>query len=99
MGIITATDHDVIEERSPASWQKPALAALWAVLLMFAGWMWVTNQAAQTEMRSDIQAIRQDRATDLQRTAILEEAVRNQRESLQRIEAGVDELRRERGRR
>jgi hypothetical protein len=71
------------------SWQKPAIAALWAVLVLFAGWMWTTNAEAQRDAALRLQSSQE-------RIATLEEAVRGLTHSLDRIEAGVNELRRER---
>jgi hypothetical protein len=65
-------------------WQKPAVAGLWAVVLLFAGWMWTTNASAIKDAadRNDQLAaiVRQSQ----ERIATLEEAARNTRETLKR---------------
>lgn len=71
-----------------SGWQKTAIAALWAVLLLFATWVYSDAQAARADMAKTIQA-------SVERIATLEEAVRGLNRSLDRIEAGVNELRRE----
>lgn len=68
-------------------WKTAALGALWAVLMAVVGWN-ATNAANANAQLSKMVA------DDQQRIAILEEAQRNMRESLKRIEDGVDELRR-----
>jgi hypothetical protein len=70
-------------------WQKPAIAGLWAVLLLFAGWIWTMNAQAQRDASEKLQSSQE-------RIATLEEAVRGLTHSLDRIEAGVNELRRDR---
>lgn len=70
-------------------WQKAAIVALWAVLLMLVGWIYSDAAQARAEQTKTIQALSE-------RVATQEEATRNVRESLARIETGVNELRRER---
>lgn len=78
-------------ENGRNAWQKPVIAALWGLVLLFAGWSW--SDAKDTRERLALQ-----QQTSLERIATLEEAARNTRDALQRIEAGVNELRRERNR-
>lgn len=68
-------------------WQRPAIAGLWAILLILVGWIYSDAATARAEQGKAIQALSE-------RVAIQEEATRNIRESLLRIETGVNELRR-----
>jgi hypothetical protein len=78
------------------SWQKPAVAGLWAVVILFAGWMWNANAAALKDM-SDRQLQTEEVVhQNQQRIATLEEAIRGLTRALDRIENGVNDLRRER---
>ena len=77
------------QNSSDDGWQKFVIAALGAIVLLVAGWVW-----------SDAQDVKKETATTIrqfgERLATQEEAMRGVRESLIRIEAGVNELRRER---
>jgi type VI protein secretion system component VasK len=91
----------VVTTNGNASWQKPAIAGLWALVILFAGWMWNMNEASQkaAEAAQKAAAAKTDAAIETvhqtqERIATLEEAVRGLTRSLDRIEAGVDELRR-----
>jgi hypothetical protein len=79
------------EPRNGNGWQKTALAALWAVSFALAAWTWQTTADAQRDTATKLQASQE-------RIATLEEAVRGLTRSLDRIEAGVNELRRDRPR-
>lgn len=74
-------------------WQKTAIAGLWAVVLLFAGWMWQANASAlkdATDRQAATEAIvRQSQ----ERIATLEEAIRGLQRTMGRIEDGVDDLR------
>ncbi len=70
-----------------------ALTALWGLLLLFAGWGFVDSRDPRTETRVEIPQLRSDVVDSRQRIAVLEEALKNQRETLVRIEDGVNELR------
>jgi hypothetical protein len=74
-------------------WQKPAIAGLWALVILFAGWMWLANTAAlkdgADQQRATEALVRQSQ----ERIATLEEAVRGLTRSLDRIETGVNDLR------
>jgi hypothetical protein len=72
-------------------WKTPAIGALWAILLLLAGWFVQDSAAFRSEITKQI-------GESTARIAVLEEANRNIRESLARIEAGVGELRQERRR-
>lgn len=72
-----------------SGWQKPVIAGLWAIVLLFAGWVWADVQQTKTDTAKTIQQFGERLATQ-------EEATRGVRESLFRIENGVNELRRER---
>lgn len=85
-----APHHDIDNSRPRSeSWQKPAISALWAVLLALVGWIYVDAATARADQAKTIQALSE-------RVATQEESTRNIRESLVRIELGVNELRRER---
>ena len=75
-------------EANGNAWQKPAIAALWAMVLLFGGWAWTDATNARGELENRTRA-------SVERIATLEEAVRGLNRSLERIEAGVNELRRD----
>lgn len=81
-------------------WPVKALSAALILAMSLAGWVWTANTTAIQETKDRQASAEQVIHQNEQRIAVLEEAVRNQRESLQRIENGVDDLRRrlERGR-
>lgn len=79
-----------------SGWRGVALSALFAVLLAVAGWTATDSQTARNDMRADIVALQKERAADAQRIATLEEGMRQLLRYLDRIESGVDELRRRR---
>lgn len=68
-------------------WKTAALGALWAVLMAIFGWIATSATTANADLAKTL-------STDQQRIAILEESERNTKESLKRIEDGVNELRR-----
>lgn len=69
------------------SWQRPLIGVLYGVLFAIVAWMANDAATARAEMTKQIN-------DSVQRIAILEESNRNMRDSLLRIESGVDELRR-----
>lgn len=89
-GAVLMQDH----ESGGKNWQQIALGGLWVLVLLFAGWVWTEAKDAREDMAAAIRVHAQQSSADRERIAILEEAARNTRESLQRIEAGVNELRR-----
>ena len=74
-------------------WQKAAIAGLWAVVLLFSGWMWNTNATALKDASAQQQQLAAAVSASQQRIATLEEAVRGLTRSLDRIETGVNDLR------
>lgn len=70
-------------------WQKLVISALGAIVLLVAGWVWADAQQAKTDTANTIRQFGERLATQ-------EEATRGVRESLIRIENGVNELRRDR---
>lgn len=73
---------------------KTILSALWAVLLIISGWVYVDARESRQEMRADISGVQIQMSDTRSRVAVLEEALRNQKESLTRIEQGVNNLQR-----
>ena len=82
------------DEHGGKGWHSVAMGGLWVLVLLFAGWVWAEAKDAREEMAQTIRVHAQQSAADRERIAILEESTRNMRESLQRIETGVNELRR-----
>lgn len=74
-------------EKQRDNWQRAVIAGLWAVLLLLVGWIYADASSARADQLKITQAL-------TERVAILEEANRNVRESLKRIEDGINELRR-----
>lgn len=83
-------------------WQKPAIAGLWALVLLFLGWLWTANDSARRELGDRLEKAQASATaaslSNQERIATLEEAVRGLNRSLDRIETGVDELRKDRRR-
>ena len=84
-----------------SNWKNVALSAMWAVLLLFAGWMVADSRASRDELRAEIAQIRtqyvtdqQQASIDRQRIATMEEAIRQMTRSMDRIEAGIEDLKR-----
>jgi hypothetical protein len=75
---------------------KGVIAALWVVVLLFAGWMWSDSRDQRKVMADELFKVRADQQSATERIAIQEESMRNVRESLKRIEDGVNALNRER---
>jgi hypothetical protein len=70
------------------NWQKAALGALWGVLMLLGSVAMANAHATQIEQAKVIGA-------QAERIARLEASIEDTRESLHRIEDGVNELRRE----
>lgn len=83
-----------------SSWQRPTLLAGGPLILLLVTWLWTENTTAIQENKTRLERIERVNQTQSERIATQEEATRNIRESLQRIENGIEELRRtkERGR-
>jgi hypothetical protein len=82
-------EPDAPTSASDDGWQKFVIAALGAIVLLVAGWVWTDAQDAKKDTANTIRQFGERLATQ-------EEAMRGVRESLIRIEAGVNELRRDR---
>jgi hypothetical protein len=78
---------------SGSSWRTAAISGLGAVVLLLSGWSYADSRAAQQQSSATISALADAQRIDRERIAILEEANRNVRESLQRIESVVNEIR------
>jgi sigma54-dependent transcription regulator len=79
-------EQDMAESYSNGGWRSYLLGITGTCLFAFIGWTATDATTARNEMNKEL-------AASVQRIAILEESNRNMRESLARIEAGVDELR------
>lgn len=66
-------------------WKTALIAGLWALLMAVVGWDVTAAQTAREKMSADI-------ASSQQRIAVLEEANRNNQESLRRIERLLDDI-------
>lgn len=77
------------------AWKTAAIGGLWGILLLIAGWALADSSSARKEFRDADVTLRQQMSDTQQRVAALEAALKYQSEALQRIEAGVDELRQE----
>lgn len=75
-------------------WQVKALGAALLLAMSLAGWLWTANTTAIQDNKEKQEVTARTLQRVAERIAVQEEAVRNQRETLQRIENGVDELRR-----
>jgi hypothetical protein len=93
-GVVMTSEH----RSENGSWKNYALHVLWALTVAMMGWFMTESTTDRERIRRDTQRIEQRQADDNARIAVNEEQVRNVRESLQRIEAGVEELRRSRER-
>jgi phage shock protein A len=92
-GVVMTTERYSNGSNSNGGWQKAALAALWAVVMLFAGWMYSSSaDAARKDADARAETSRTVQALS-ERLATQEEATRNIRESLRRIEEGVNDLR------
>lgn len=73
--------------------QKALIAALWVVVLMFAGWAWADAKEAQAETRQQLTQLSERQGATDRNVAVLQEIAANQKEALVRIETGVNEIR------
>lgn len=78
------------------SWKNAALHVMWAFIVAVMGWFLTESSTDRDRVRVDTQRIEQRQSIDNARISVLEEQFRNNRETLQRIESGVEELRRSR---
>lgn len=67
-------------------------------MLLFSGWMWSANTAALKDASEKQAALETIVRQSQERIATLEEAMRGVARSLDRIEGGVNEIRRDRRR-
>lgn len=79
------------DDQGRDAWRPTLMHGMWAVLILMVSWMATDAASARKEMSEQI-------ASSVQRIATLEESNRNMRESLQRIESGINELRQQRER-
>ena len=75
------------------TWKNALIGGLWAMLLLFAAWAYADSRSARAEAAATDLRLSQQVQEDRERIATLEEAMRGMRESLARIESGVNELR------
>ena len=66
---------------------RALLKIVWGILIAIVGWLLTNQVTAQNEMELRLN-------NQAQRIAVIEESLKNNKESLGRIELGVDELRR-----
>ena len=85
LGLTPDTDH-LPHERAGDGWSAKIMHAMWAVIILILGYMLTSTDAARSKLIDQVNS-------DTQRIGVLEEQNRNTRESLQRIENGVYELR------
>lgn len=76
------------EDRRDEGWRPTVMQGLWVILIMIVGWIATDATAARAQMAKDV-------AVNSQRIAVVEEAQRNIRDSQQRIETTLDEIRRQ----
>lgn len=69
-------------------WRPTVMQWLWAALLLLVGWMATEATTARAKMTDEL-------ASSVQRIAVLEESNRNIRESQSRIEAVLEDIRRQ----
>lgn len=77
------------DREGDSGWRQAVIAGLGALVLLIAGWVWQDAQQAKNDTATTIRQFGERLATQ-------EEATRGVRESLIRIENGVNELRRDR---
>lgn len=79
--------YEPFREAGDGGWRGVLIAGLGAIVLLVAGWVWNDAQQAKNDTATTIRQFGERLATQ-------EEATRGVRESLIRIENGVNELRR-----
>ena len=47
-------------EANGNAWQKPAIAALWAMVLLFGGWAWTDATNARVRIEAGVNELRRD---------------------------------------
>lgn len=72
--------------------KNAALAGLWAVLMLVAGWGFIDARDARAETRQEISTLRLDLNDATRTVAVLQETITNQKEALARLERGVNEI-------
>lgn len=77
-------------------WRATLLGALFVVFMAVVGWVATDAQTARTQAQQQLDAQAKQLSDQAQRIAIVEEALRGVTRTLDRIEDGVNELRRER---
>jgi predicted GTPase len=82
-----------MSENRQDGWQLKALTAALILLMALAGWVWTANTTAIRDNKEKQDATAEALQRVAERTAVQEEAVRNQKDTLQRIEKGIEELR------
>lgn len=87
-------------DRPPArengnGWRSTLLGALFIAFMAVVGWVETAAQTARFEMAKKLDEQQQQISEQQQRTAVLEEAMRGLMRSMDRIESGVNELRRD----
>jgi type VI protein secretion system component VasK len=82
-----------MSENRQDGWQLKALTAALILLMALAGWVWTANTTAIRDNKEKQDATAEALQRLAERTAVQEEAVRNQKDTLQRIEKGIEELR------
>lgn len=97
-GLKRSIERGVVVTDGNGSWKNAALHVLWALIVAIMGWFLTESGTEREHARTDNQRLQQERVVDNARISVLEEQFRNLRESLQRIETGVDELRKDRRR-
>lgn len=88
VGASPTPPHMERHEDGSQGWKSAAIGALWAVLLLVVGWIATTATTKSAEAEKRLNAAEQ-------RIAIVEESNKGMQRSLERIEAGIDEMRRE----
>lgn len=85
-------------ESNGNGWKTAAISALGGALLLLAGWTWSGANDTSRDIQQRIQAVQAETKALSERVATQEEATRNIREALQRIENGINEMRQDRRR-
>jgi Tfp pilus assembly protein PilO len=84
----------VPQDDTGSSLQKFVMTALWAIVLLLAGWTYQDSQRTRHQLETELLELRLTTSINQQKVAVLEEALRNAKEALMRIESGVLELQR-----
>lgn len=76
-------------------WRSTIMGGLFTVLVLVIGWIATDVQTSRAEMTRKISEEQQKNSDQAQQIAVLEEAMRGLMRSVDRIESGVNELRRD----